>query len=64
MEITKTGKILFITAIILACTLVIFGSLIDIEKMSDQTAKILSSAGYGIIVLVLVWASFKTSKQK
>lgn len=64
MQISKIEKILLIIAILLACSLVIIGSLIDFENMSEFTAKILLSIGYGIMVLVLVWTSLKTSKQK
>ncbi len=64
MKITKTGKILLITALLLALILVISGTLIDFENMSERTAKIEATAGYGIMTLVLLRIFLLTRKQK
>lgn len=64
MKITKTGKILLITASLLALILVISGTLIDFENMSESAAKIVATAGYGIMTLVLLRIFLLTRKQK
>ncbi|WP_297098805.1 hypothetical protein [uncultured Draconibacterium sp.] len=64
MKITKTGKILLITAALLALILVISGTLIDFENLSERTAKIVATAGYGIMTLVLLRIFLLTRKQK
>ena len=64
MKITKTERILLIISALLALVLVICGSLIDFENMSVRTAKIIATAGYGIMTMVLLRITFKTGKQK